>query len=213
MINLNVHWKILNELDVKAFLLKLKFNEEKKNEIKILFFIFNFIRIFVFGCCDQIFDGEFCCITNLGAAEFVVDEEEFVITGWKSVTRFFAKNDDCFAFWWSELFVKSFVDDINVWIFGDVVPGGINVTNEGDGEPVELVCCGLNIYVFDAENPPFVVGVDDLSTNWNCKAVGGDDLPVVGVTKRMDEGVVDVGECLIDDPRFLFGLSGCVSAK
>ncbi len=58
-----------------------------------------------------------------------------------------------------------------------------------------------------------VVGVEDLSKNWNCKAVGGDDLPVVGVTKRIDDGVVDVGECLIDEPRVLFGLSGCVSAR
>ncbi len=58
-----------------------------------------------------------------------------------------------------------------------------------------------------------VVGVEDLSRNWNCKAVGGDDLPVLGVTKRIDDGVVDVGECLIDDPRVLFGLSGCVSAR
>ncbi len=65
----------------------------------------------------------------------------------------------------------------------------------------------------DAEYPPFVVVVEDLSRNWNCKAVGGDDLPVVGVTKRIDDGVVDVDECLIDDPRFLVELSGWVSAR
>ncbi len=55
--------------------------------------------------------------------------------------------------------------------------------------------------------------MDDLSRNWNCKAVGGDDFPVVGVTKRIDDGVVEVGECLIDDPRLLFRLSGWVSAR
>lgn len=55
--------------------------------------------------------------------------------------------------------------------------------------------------------------MDDLSRNWNCKAVGGDDLPVVGVTKRIDDGVVDVDGCLIDDPRVLLELSGWVSAN
>ncbi len=37
-------------------------------------------------------------------------------------------------------------------------------------------------------------------------------MPVFGPTKRIDDGV-DVGECLIDGPRVLFGLSGCVSAR
>lgn len=55
--------------------------------------------------------------------------------------------------------------------------------------------------------------MEDLSRNWNCKVVGGEDLPVEGVTKRIDDGVEEVGECRIDDPRVLFGLSGCVSAR
>ena len=38
-------------------------------------------------------------------------------------------------------------------------------------------------------------------------------MPVVGVTKRIDGGVDDVGECLMDDVRFLFRLSGFVSAE
>ena len=78
----------------------------------------------------------------------------------------------------------------------------------------EFVCWELNMNVFDVENPPLVV--DDLSTNWNCKDVGGDDLPVVGVTRRMDDGVavvvVVVVACLKDDPRVLVELSECVSA-
>ncbi len=109
------------------------------------------LRIFVFGCCDQIFDVEFCWITNFGVTEFDddddEDDEELVINGWTSVKRFFDKNDDCLELWWSWLFDKSFVDDINVWIFGDVVPGGINVTNDDDDDdvPVELFCWGLSI--------------------------------------------------------------------
>lgn len=176
---------------------------------------FRLLPIFVFGGWDQMLDAEFCWITSFGATVFVEDkvDEELVMIGWKSVKRFFGKNADDFELMESWLLVRSFVDDINVWIFGDVVPGGINVTNGELGVPVALVCWGLNIYVFDAEKPPLLVGVDVLSTNWNCKVVGGDDLPVVGVTNRIDDGVDEVGECRMDDPRVLFGLSGCVSAR
>ena len=59
---------------------------------------------------------------------------------------------------------RSPVEDIKVCIFGEVVPGGIKVTND-DEVPVELLCDGLMMYVFDAEYPPFVFGVDDLSRN------------------------------------------------
>ena len=80
----------------------------------------------------------------------------------------------------------------------------------------ELVCWELKMNVFDVGNPPLVA--DDLSTNWNCKDVGGDDLPVVGVTRRMDDGVavavvVAVVACLKDDPRVRFELSECASAR
>jgi hypothetical protein len=68
--------------------------------------------------------------------------------------------------------VEEMVTLFNVWIFGDVVPGGISVTN-GDDEVelgricglltvVVLLCCGFSMYVFEVENPPFV---DDLSVN------------------------------------------------
>lgn len=95
----------------------------------------------------QIFDVEFCWITNFGVTElFVVIDEFVVINGGTNVTRFFDKNDDddvvdvdvvgleLFCSWFV---VKSFVDDINVWIFGDVVPGGISVTNGDEFVPVE----------------------------------------------------------------------------
>lgn len=177
--------------------------------------LFCLLPIFVFGGWDQILDAEFCWITSFGATVFVEDkvDEELVMIGWKSVKRFFGKNGDGFELSESWLLVRSFDDDIRVWIFGDVVPGGINVTNGEVGVPAALVCWGLNIYVFDAEKPPLLVGVEVLSRNWNCKVVGGDDLPVVGVTKRIDDGVEDVGECRMDDPRVLLGLSGCVSAR
>ena len=52
------------------------------------------------------------------------------------------------------------------------MPGGMSVTSEGDevalGKSCGLVtvavllCCGLRMYVFDVENPPFV---DDFSAN------------------------------------------------
>jgi hypothetical protein len=110
----------------------------------------DYLRIFVVGCCDQIFDVEFCWITNFGVTE--LDDEAFVTNGWTSVKRLLDKNDECLEFFWSLLwFERSFVDDINVWIFGDVVPGGINVTNDDEEEeeeedvPVELVCWGLSI--------------------------------------------------------------------
>ncbi len=104
------------------------------------------LRIFAFGCCDQIFDVEFCWITNFGVTEFVTDDdEEFVINGWTNVKRFFDKNADCLELFWSKLLDKSFVADINVWIFGDVVPGGINVTKDDDDVPVELFCWGFSM--------------------------------------------------------------------
>ncbi len=83
-----------------------------------------------------------------------------MINGWTSVTRFFDKKTDWLEFVdedLSEVVVDiSFVDDIvtlfNVWIFGDVVPGGINVTNDDDEEEfgslftvVVLLCWGFNI--------------------------------------------------------------------
>lgn len=106
-----------------------------------------YLRIFVVDGCDQIFDVEFCWITNLGVTEF--DDEGFVTNGWTSVTRLLDTNGDCLEFFWSLLlFDRSLVDDIKVWIFGDVVPGGINVTNDDEDEedvPVEFVCWGLNI--------------------------------------------------------------------
>lgn len=161
------------------------------------------------------FGAEFCWITSLGATVFVEDkvDEELVMIGWKSVKRFFGKNDDCLELIESWLFVRSFVEEINVWIFGEVVPGGINVTNGEVGVPAEFDCWGLKIYAFDAEKPPLLVNVEVLSRNWSCKVVGGDDLPVVGVTKRIDDGVEDVGECRMDDPRVFVELSGCVSAR
>lgn len=134
-------------MDVRAFLRKLL----KKNKEKISIKIF-YLRIFVVGCCDQIFDAEFCWITNFGVTALVVDvaddDDEFVIIGWTSVTRFLDKNEDCFILLWSLLVDKSLVDDIKVWILGDVVPGGINVSNDDDdvdAVPVELACWGLNI--------------------------------------------------------------------
>ncbi len=57
------------------------------------------------------------------------------------------------------------------------------------------------------ENVPFV---DDLSVIWN----GGEDLPV-GVTRRIDDGVVVVVVVEFDDEclRLFVGLSRCESAK
>lgn len=201
------------------------------------------------GGIEKIFVAWVCCcggcqkwllvvVTNFDEL-FVVDDddvddddededdvdEEFVINGCTSVTRFFDKNTD-----WLELVEEvlsvvdiSFVDDIvtlfNVWILGDVVPGGINVNNDDDVvfdglfTVVVLLCWGFNIYVFDVENDPFVV---DLSVNWNGKFVGGEDLPV-GVTRRIDDGVVVVVvEFVADDVeclRLFVGLSRCESAR
>ncbi len=75
----------------------------------------------------------------------VGDDEALVINGWTSVKRFFDKNDDCLELVWSWLFDRSLAEDIKVWIFGDVVPGGINVTKGDDDVPVEFVCWGLRI--------------------------------------------------------------------
>jgi hypothetical protein len=149
---------------------------------------------------------------------------EFVINGCTSVRRFFDKKTDWFEFVEEDLSVndKSFVDDkvtlFNVWIFGvDVVvpddDGGINVNNDDDVQfgsveglftVVVLLCWGFRKYVFDVEYVPFVV--EDLSFNWNGIFVGGDDLPV-GVTRRIDDGVV-----VEFDDEFL-GLSRCESAR
>lgn len=93
-------------------------------------------------------DAEFCWITNFGGTQLEADDDdddEFVIIGWTSVRRFLDKNGDRLELIESWLLVKSLVEDIKVWIFGDVVPGGINVTN-GEGDvPVELLCWELNI--------------------------------------------------------------------
>lgn len=75
---------------------------------------------------------------------------------------------------------------------------------------VALLCVGFKIYVFDVENPPFVVvaaeEMVDFSAIWNCKPVGGDDLPV-GVTRRMEDGVEPVVDVVTfewdDDEEFL----------
>lgn len=237
-------------------MVELKLNKTKKPFILFYLFYF-LLQIFVAcGCCCcgcqkllfVVDEFGFCWITNLGVTLFVCfplfdgfvvvdDEVAFVINGCTSVTRFFDRKTDWFGFVDDNLSVVvfvvdiSFVDEIvtlfNVWILGEVVPGGINVNK--DDEDVELVkiCClftgvvllcwGLNIYVFDVENPPFVVVVDDddLSVNWNCKFVGGDDLPV-DVTRRIDDGVVVVVvvvEIDGDECRTLFvELSRCESA-
>ena len=120
-------------------------------------------------------------------------------------------------------FVEAIVTVFNVWIFGDVVPGGINVTNDDVGVEFDGICClftvvvllcwGFSIYVFDVEKPPLVV---DLSVNWKDKFVGEDDLPV-GVTRRIDDGVVvDVVVVEFDDDvclTLLVELSKCESAR
>lgn len=93
------------------------------------------------------FDVEFCWITNFGVTELLVVIDGLVINGGTNVTRLFDRNGDdddvvvvavdleLFCSWFV---VKSFVDDdINVWIFGDVVPGGISVTNGDEFVPVE----------------------------------------------------------------------------
>lgn len=108
------------------------------------------LPIFVVDGWGQILDVEFGCMTNLGVTEFddVTDDEELAIIGCTSVKRFLDKKDDCFRVLWSFTLEKSFVDDINVWIFGDVVLGDINVTkDDGDDDdvPIEFVGCELNI--------------------------------------------------------------------
>ena len=100
----------------------------------------------------------FCWITNFGDEFVVVDDDDVI--GCTNVKRFFDKKTD-----WLELFVEdlsivdiSFVDDIvtlfNVWILGEVVPGGINVNNDDDVEfgsvedlftVVVLLCWGFNM--------------------------------------------------------------------
>lgn len=172
------------------------------------------------------------------------DEFGVVIKGCTKVTRFFERNNDWLGFdmdaafaWISLTPDRSLFDAIvtlfNVWILGDVVPGEIRLRTDDEGDValeridclftvVVLVCVGLRIYVFDVGKPPFVATVvlaeesDDLSAIWNCKLVGGEDL-VVGVTKRMEDGVegfVDGVEFKLDvDDEFrivVLGLSRCV---
>ena len=167
---------------------------------------------------------EFCWITNLGVVEFVVvvkeddeDEEELVIMGWTTVTRFFLKNEVVFELLFKSFVVdKSFPDEINVCSLDEFVPGGIKVTTGGELFD-EFVCWGLKMNVFDAENPPFVV--DDFSKNCTCNAVGGEDFPVVDVSKRNDDWVVDgvvvgvvVDVCFNVEDKFFVGFSPWGSA-
>lgn len=149
--------------------------------------------IFVEFCCGQIVEFEFCWITNFDGTvvAFVVvvvdDDGGFVI----NVTRFFVKKTDGFVFVNDDVLIERSVADefefvlnslfveivtlFNVWIFGDVVPGGINV-NKGVAL-LELFDGEFKMNAFDVANVPLLV------------EFGGEDLPVVGVTKRIDEPV------------------------
>ena len=117
-------------------------------------------KIFVacVGCCC----GQKWLLVVTNFEELLVDETEedvveLVINGWTSVTRFFDKNTDWFGlvemdFSFVDIsFVAEIVTLLNVWIFGEVVPGGIKVNNDEEEEfegfvtVVVLLCCGLRM--------------------------------------------------------------------
>ncbi len=116
-------------------------------------------KIFVacVGCCGC--QKWLLVVTNFDAFVVVDDEVEFVINGCTNVTRFFDKKTDWFELVEEDLSIVdiSFVDDIvtlfNVWIFGEVVPGGIKVNKDDDEEElggfvtvvVVLLCWGFNM--------------------------------------------------------------------
>lgn len=78
-----------------------------------------------------------------------------VINGCTSVTRFFDRNTDWLVLVDDNLSLadeRSLVDDIvtlfNVWILGEVVPGGgINVNNDDDDVELVSICCLFTVVV------------------------------------------------------------------